>query len=92
MIFRNKNKNIDQHNVQFKSDSVILERIGNDCKTKYYKVCDFITWDQHIDFVASKLSCSCYALNQVKHILPLHIRKTVYNSLVRSHLEYGILA
>lgn len=97
MIFRNKNMNIDQHNIQLKSDNVILERIGNDCKTKYYKFVgirldEFIAWDQHIDFVASKLSCACYALNQVKHILPLHIRKTVYNSLVRSHLEYGILA
>ena len=37
MIFRNKNMNIDQHNIQLKRANVILERIGNDCKTTYYK-------------------------------------------------------
>ena len=30
-----------------------------------------------------------FALNQIKNILPLNIRKIVYNSLVRSHIEYG---
>jgi len=30
-------------------------------------------------------------LSQIKNILPLNIRLLVYNSLVRPHIEYGIV-
>ena len=37
-----------------------------------------------------KLSSSYFALNSVKNILPLKIRKTIYNTLFKSHMEFGI--
>ena len=53
---------------------------------------EFLTWDYHSKHVGNKISSANFALNRVKHILPLYIRKLVYNSLVRCHIEYGILA
>ena len=32
-----------------------------------------------------------FALNQVKHIVPIDIRKTIYNTLIKSHIEYGCM-
>ena len=37
------------------------------------------------------IASSIFALSQIKNILPLNIRLLVYNSLVRPHIEYGIV-
>jgi hypothetical protein len=74
-----------------------IERIGQGCKEKFFKFVgmrldEFLTWEFHIKHVGNKISSANFALNRVKHVLPLHIRKLVYNSLIRSHIEYGIIA
>ena len=33
-----------------------------------------------------------FILSRSKNLLPLNIRRTIYNSLVRSHMEFGILS
>ena len=38
------------------------------------------------------MSSANFALNQLKKILPLNIRKTIYNSLVKPHIEYSIIS
>lgn len=74
----------------------VLERIGNDCTCKYFKFVgikldEFLDWDYQIENISNKIASAVFALNQIKNILPLNIRKIVYNSLVRSHIEYGIM-
>jgi hypothetical protein len=74
-----------------------VERIGNNCDTKSFKFVgvhldEFLTWEHHINHVINKISSSNFALNQIKKIVPRNIRKTVYNSLVKPHLEYSIIA
>ena len=74
-----------------------VERIGNNCNTKSFKFVgihldEFLTWEHHINHVINKISSSNFALNQIKKIIPMNIRKTVYNSLVKPHLEYSIIA
>ena len=74
-----------------------LERIGNDCKIKSFKfvgihLYEFLSWEYHINHVKSKLSSANYIINSTKNILSLKIRMTLYNSLFKSHLIYGILA
>ena len=49
-----------------------------------------LTWKYHINTLKSKISRSLFALNRVKHILPPDILKSLYFSLVQSHLMYGI--
>ena len=74
-----------------------IERIGNDCNTKSFKFVgvhldENMSWEHHINHVINKISSSNYALNQLKKIVPTNIRKTIYNSLVKPHLEYAIIS
>ena len=39
-----------------------------------------------------KLSSANYIINRAKNVMPQNIRLLVYNSLFKSHLQYGILA
>ena len=74
-----------------------MERIGSDCKKKFFKFVghhldEFLTWEHQINHVQSKLASSNYAIACSKTFLPKHIRLTLYTSLFRSHLEFGILS
>ena len=50
-----------------------------------------MTWKYHIKHVCSKVSIGNNILNRTKNIPPLNIRKLLYNSLVKSQINYGIL-
>ena len=50
-----------------------------------------LNWKNHIQNIAIKLSKAIGILNRLKFQLPLNILKIVYNSLVHSHLNYGLL-
>ena len=50
-----------------------------------------LTWNNHIDKIASKLSKIIGIMNKLKEYLPSYILQTIYNSLVLPHLNYGIL-
>ena len=96
VIFRtNKMQNVDQ-DFLIKIGDQEVERIGNDCNIKSFKFVgvyldEYITWDKHVNHVINKVSSANFALNQLKKILPLNIRKTIYNSLVKPHIEYSII-
>ena len=51
-----------------------------------------LNWKQHIGLVSSKISRTIGILNKLKHFLPFNIKLTIYNSLVSSYINYGILA
>ena len=55
------------------------------------KLEEFLNWDFQIEHVSNKIASSIFALSQIKNILPLNIRLLVYNSLVRPHIDYGIV-
>ena len=70
--------------------------MGIDCVNKYFKFVglkleEFLNWDFQIEHISNKIASSIFALSQIKNILPLNIRLLVYNSLVRPHIEYGIV-
>ena len=73
-----------------------IERIGSDMPNKQFKFLghvldDKLSWEFHIRNIQSKISAGNFALAKLKHILPVNIKYMLYNSLIRSHLEYGIL-
>ena len=41
--------------------------------------------------LTAKLSKTIGILNTLKHVLPINIMRTIYNSLIRCHLNYGVL-
>ena len=50
-----------------------------------------MTWNPHINKIASKLSCAIGIFRRMKRFLPLFILKTLYSSLFLSYVNYGIL-
>ena len=50
-----------------------------------------LKWNSHVDKVANKISKTICIMNKLKRILPSHTLKTIYNSLINSHLHYGLL-
>ena len=51
---------------------------------------DHLTWTKHIAAITSNIAKSLFAINRVKYALPHYALKTLYFSLVQSHLQYGI--
>lgn len=51
-----------------------------------------LKWDVHIMNLTKKLRSLLYLFRQLKCILPINNLKTIYFSLVQSHLTYGISA
>ena len=73
-----------------------LERIGNDCVKKYFKFVglkldEYLNWDFQIEHISNIIASLIFALSQIMNMLPLNIRLLLYNSLVRPHIEYGIV-
>ena len=50
-----------------------------------------LTWKPHVDNIAKKISKTCGILSRLKFYLPESTLKTIYNSLIGSYLNYGIL-
>ena len=97
ILFRTKNMPVDFTNLQLKIGEESIERIGSNCKKKFFKfvghhIDEFLTWDHQISHVHGKLASANYAIARTKNFLPTKIRKTLYNSLFRSHMEFGIMA
>ena len=51
-----------------------------------------LTWKEHINIISSKISRAIFAINRVKHILPHKSLKSLYYTLIHSHITYGIQA
>ena len=50
-----------------------------------------MNWKSHIDSISSKIGKSIGVLNRLKHCLPISIKVFMYNSLILSRINYGIL-
>ncbi len=53
---------------------------------------EHLNWNSHINKISSKVSKNIGILNKLKHFLPLKTKILIYNSLIVSHLNFGILA
>jgi hypothetical protein len=47
-----------------------------------------LNFNQHCNHVCNKLAQSNYNINRVKHVLPRNVLRTLYFSLLHSHLLY----
>ena len=92
MVFTAKGRHLHHEVVTFGGTKI--ERIGRDCNTKSFKflghwIDDSLNWNDHFQKLATKLNSYNYALAKIKKTLPFHARKSVYLSLVQSHLSWG---
>lgn len=90
MIFHSRFLKLPEGNFTLKMDGVILERTDN-VKFLGLYIDDKLEWHYHISHIKSKLSQALYILNATKRYLPLTALKTLYYSLIYSHLNYGIV-
>ena len=57
-----------------------------------HKIDEHLNWTYHIRHVRNKIASSNYFLARAKNFLPQNIKHILYNTLIRPHLEYGVLA
>ncbi len=77
-----------------------LHLVMNDTVIEKVAVFDFLgltlnenlNWKSHIDKISNKISRSIGILNKHKHFIPLQSRLHIYNSLILSYINFGILA
>ena len=49
-----------------------------------------MNWNSHTQKNANKISCTLGVINRLKRYLPLSAMKLMYDSLILSHLQFGI--
>ena len=47
-----------------------------------------LTWKKHINIICSKISKATFVINRVKHFLPHCALKSLYYTLIHSHMTY----
>ena len=51
-----------------------------------------LSWKNHVDFVALKISKTIGLLSKLRHFVPHHILVNIYNTLITLYLRYGLIA
>ena len=98
MVFNPKNDNrVNSNLTKLHIENVNIDRIGKDCESESFKfvginIDENLKWDKHIEHIRNKLLSANYALSKTKNILPTKIKMKIYNSLFKSHLEFGMLS
>ena len=97
IIIKPRQKQCNLSGLKICINNIPLTRIGKGCEeeaTKFLGILidENLSWKQHIAFLNNKISRTLFIIKQVKHFLPCESLKTLYYSLIESHLSYGILA
>jgi hypothetical protein len=68
--------------------------ISNSTETKFWGLIidETLSWNQHVDQIATKLCSACYALRNLKLIVPQSTLRTIYYAYIHSILSYGIIS
>ncbi len=89
MIFHRTRKNVNP--LQITIDDTILEWVHG-FNFLGLTLNKHLNWKNHINKISNKVSNNMGILNKLKHFLPLKCLILIYNSLILSHLNFGILA
>ena len=91
MIFHALNKDLTRCIPTLVINGNIIERVRN---FNFLGILfnENMSWKNHLNKLANKLAKISGVLNRVKRILPVNIMRTLYHSMVHSHMNYGILA
>ena len=88
MVFHSSRRHITLPKLQINGSSI-------DCVDTFNYLGIYIdkhlNWNAHISHVKRKIGHVSCILNKLKHFLPAHILKTIYNSLITCHFNYGLL-
>ena len=88
MMFKKTNKIVNSPNLNI--DGTPIERISN-FNFLGLTLDENLNWKQHNQKTANKCSRIIGIINKLKHYLPIHIKLTLYHTLIQPHLNYCIL-
>ena len=89
MIFHNHQRKIDMFDhLQLKINNLPIKRTTT-FNFLGIVINEFLTWNDHITYISQKINPVVGLINRLKHQLPTHILKMIYNSLILSRLHYG---
>ena len=89
-IFSPKNSNYEVKG-SVKINNEVINQIGKYNKDESVKflgisIDKHLTWKEHINIISSKISRAIFEINRVKHILPHKSLKSLYYTLIHSHI------
>ena len=88
MFFQRKQKQFDEINVQINGTQI--ERVES-FNFLGIMLDENLTWKSHIEMVAKKISKVTGILYRLKNIFPENVLFMLYNSLIVSYINYGLL-
>ena len=88
MVFHTTKRRIPL--IQIKIEDTIIEKVS-DFNFLGLTINEHLNWKSHTDKIANKISRNIGILNKLKHSLPLQTKVLIYNSLILSHINYGLL-
>lgn len=88
MIFYKQPKKVPEINV--KINNSMIERVHN-FNFLGITLDENVTWKAHTDKISLKISRVTGILRKLQHIFPPRILIIIYNSLIHSHILYGLL-
>ena len=89
MIFHNYQQQITMPNIFI--DNVAIECVPN-FNFLGIHFNQHLSWKSHITHISNLITKSVGVLNRLKNILPTSIKLMIYNALILSRINYGILA
>jgi hypothetical protein len=84
-----RTKNYYNVNTQIKYQECITK--ATEIKFLGLTIDDTLSWKQHIEQVMNKMCSACYALRNVKHIVPVDALRVIYFAHIHSIICYGII-
>ena len=91
IIFHNQGKNINTYIPVIKIKNIFIDRVQN-FNFLGVNLNENLNWNSHIDQISIKISRCLGIMYKLKHVLPIHILKLLYYSLIFPYLPYSILA
>ena len=88
MLFHRKQKHVNDVNI--KIDNTMIEHVQT-FNFLGIMLNETLSWKSHIDMVSNKISKVIGILYRLKHVFPEYVLFTLYNSLIVSYINYGLL-
>ncbi len=88
MIFHTQDKQVIRP--KLKIDQVEIEQL-TEFNFLEIVINEHLNWKSHVEYISFKIYRTNSIINRLKLFLPLHIKLALYNSLVLSYINYGIL-
>ena len=90
MVFHNYQRTLAENDIpQLMINNTIIETV-NEFNFLGLTINEFLNWRSHSAKIANKISRTLGVMNRLKRYLPFSAMKLMYDSLVLSHLQFGI--